>query len=203
MLVRLPDNRPSANGRNPAFCACLNDRQLLKDRFEPLNVGNVGGNRPYGSFRQSPISTASTSRPTIRLLKGRLRPTSARFANHRAHGVGRLQLPFDHSSRRQGQQPQFVTGLHSVDEAQRLAAAVRNDLPLIVDCYRMDRRRAVDALPRLRLRSLAHAAPLSPAVYRDLVTALFTMRLPILGFGILYVFVSTLGRELIKLVDCD
>lgn len=57
----------------------------------------------------------------------------------------------------------------------------------------MDRRRPGTALhARLVAAGWLPAAPLPAAVYRDLVAPLFTMRLPIIGFGFLYFFVSTL-----------
>lgn len=57
----------------------------------------------------------------------------------------------------------------------------------------MDRRRSGNALyGKLVSAGLKPALPLPAPVYRDLVAPLFTMRLPILGFGILYVFVGIL-----------
>lgn len=57
----------------------------------------------------------------------------------------------------------------------------------------MDRRRPGHAL-RVKLTSLnwLSGPHLPAAIYRDLVAPLFTMRAPIIGFGFLYFFVSTL-----------
>jgi diguanylate cyclase (GGDEF)-like protein len=57
----------------------------------------------------------------------------------------------------------------------------------------MDRRCPGTAL-RAKLAAIGwtEGAALPAAVYRDLLTPLFTMRLPIVGFGLLYVFVSAL-----------
>ena len=57
----------------------------------------------------------------------------------------------------------------------------------------MERRRPASAL-RAKLAAAGWSAgpPLPAAVYRDLLAPLFTMRLPIIGFGFLYFFVSGL-----------
>ena len=57
----------------------------------------------------------------------------------------------------------------------------------------MDRRRSATVLrEKLAWPRRQPAPPLAPAIYRDLVAPLFTMRLPIIGFGFLYFCVSAL-----------
>ena len=57
----------------------------------------------------------------------------------------------------------------------------------------MDRRRPATVLrEKLAWVGRMPAPPLAPAIYRDLVAPLFTMRLPIIGFGFLYFCVSAL-----------
>jgi len=57
----------------------------------------------------------------------------------------------------------------------------------------MDRRRATDSQSAKTAPSpWWKAAPLPPGIYRDMVAPIFTMRMPIVGFGILFAAVSTL-----------
>ncbi|MEO5586883.1 MAG: GGDEF domain-containing protein [Novosphingobium sp.] len=57
----------------------------------------------------------------------------------------------------------------------------------------MDRRRSGNPLRAWRAAALPKPGPpLTAALYRDLVTPLFTMRVPIIGFGFLYFCVSVL-----------